>query len=458
MREAQDILRKALLKWRLIKSAEVFLSSLAVGLTAYFLFSNLLVGFICFLGTLLIASIYLRPWKYTLKNLCSHINGTIAPMEHSTELLLENEGQLPLLSQIQRVRAGETLQRHKSKIRFKNVLGPIIGISFVCVLVAWLLHISGILHGGQNQLEVPKSDVVNFQVLDSLDEEIIPPNIISWQIRIKYPGYTQKADEYTSQMNLDVLEGSRVTWNIQFDQSLNGVQLQFGEDSLYMDKIKDTYSKTKLADYSSFYAIKFRDSLGNAYLSDLYALETYSDEPPSIELEGLQQFSSFEYESPQKLTFKTQLNDDFGLTDVAIIATVSKGSGESVKFREERLGFDSKLVAGTKNQNFTKTLNLKELNMGPGDELYFYVEAKDNKQPGPNISRTETFFSVIEDTVTNQFAVEGTLGADLMPDYFRSQRQLIIDTEKLIAEKPVIEKRNSTLEVMSWALTKKHYG
>ena len=73
-----------------------------------------------------------------------------------------------------------------------------------------------------------------------------------------------------------------------------------------------------------------------------------------------------------------------------------------------------------------------------GDELYFYVEAIDTKKPKPNISRSETFFAVIKDTVTDGFGVEGTLGADLMPDYFRSQRQLIIDTKKLIAEKTTI--------------------
>src|SRR5690606_806567 len=45
-------------------------------------------------------------------------------------------------------------------------------------------------------------------------------------------------------------------------------------------------------------------------------------------------------------------------------------------------------------------------------------------------------FAVIRDTVTDGFAVEGTLGVDLMPDYFTSQRQLIIDTEKLIKDRP----------------------
>jgi hypothetical protein len=53
---------------------------------------------------------------------------------------------------------------------------------------------------------------------------------------------------------------------------------------------------------------------------------------------------------------------------------------------------------------------------------------------------------VIKDTVSYGPGVEGTLGVDLMPDYFRSQRQLIIDTEKLIANRGKIPQKefNST--------------
>ena len=76
--------------------------------------------------------------------------------------------------------------------------------------------------------------------------------------------------------------------------------------------------------------------------------------------------------------------------------------------------------------------------MDVGDELYFYIEAYDEKEPKRSVARSETYFAVIKDTITDQFAVQGTLGVDQMPDYFRSQRQLIIDTEKLIKDKPTI--------------------
>jgi hypothetical protein len=70
--------------------------------------------------------------------------------------------------------------------------------------------------------------------------------------------------------------------------------------------------------------------------------------------------------------------------------------------------------------------------------LYFYIEAYDTKSPQANRSRTETFFISIPDTTRQETVVDDGLGVDLMPEYFRSQRQIIIDTEKLLKAKKQI--------------------
>lgn len=88
---------------------------------------------------------------------------------------------------------------------------------------------------------------------------------------------------------------------------------------------------------------------------------------------------------------KANLTDDFGLYDAHIIATVSKGSGESVKFREEVLRFSKPAQITGKQQQAVRTIDLVKLGLEPGDELYFYIEAYDNKIPKANKSRTETF-------------------------------------------------------------------
>jgi hypothetical protein len=77
--------------------------------------------------------------------------------------------------------------------------------------------------------------------------------------------------------------------------------------------------------------------------------------------------------------------------------------------------------------------------MEPGDELYFYVEATDNHQQK---SRTDVYTVSIQDTAA-LMSMDGIVnGSNLKPEYFRSQRQIIMDTEKLLKGKDSISTVN----------------
>jgi hypothetical protein len=132
-------------------------------------------------------------------------------------------------------------------------------------------------------------------------------------------------------------------------------------------------------------------------------------------------------------------NDDYGITTAHLIATVAKGTGEAVKFREQQIAFDRDEAGENGGRRFSKTLDLLALGLEPGDELYFHVEAADNRQPTSNRARSETRFIVLKgpDEIASTPAA-GVTGVNLVPEYFRSQRQIIIDTEKLIADRPTL--------------------
>jgi hypothetical protein len=237
-------------------------------------------------------------------------------------------------------------------------------------------------------------------------------------------------------MNVKVVEGSQLFWELNFHGVVGDVWIEGLGKDLIMNASETAFVKAYTPQTSGYYNFKFSDTIGAHFASEIYAIEVLKDKAPSIEIKDIAQFISFDFEDDKVFTFSAEIADDFGIASAEIIATVSKGSGESVKFREEKLSFDQSVQVGEKSLRLTKKMQLDELKMEVGDELYFYVAAKDQKKPRANITRSETFFAVIEDTVSDGFSVEGTMGADLMPDYFRSQRQLIIDTEKLLKEKP----------------------
>lgn len=112
------------------------------------------------------------------------------------------------------------------------------------------------------------------------------------------------------------------------------------------------------------------------------------------------------------------------------MATLARGSGENVKFRENRIAIDSQ---NFKSEDLSITLDLKAFDFKPGDELYYYWVAMDNRSPEPNFSRSDNYFLNYVDSSGIQEGDLIGMAIHVMPEYFRSQWQIIIDTENLIA-------------------------
>ena len=177
---------------------------------------------------------------------------------------------------------------------------------------------------------------------------------------------------------------------------------------------------------------------GTIYYSDYHKLDVVKDNAPSIQVQQPAQHLELSVNDNKTVNLTAMIADDFGLATSTIIATVSKGSGEAIKFREEKLRFDTPDQISGKKVQASRILDLTAIGLEPGDELYFYIEVSDNKLPRANRTRTETYFITLQDTSSITNSVEASLGVDLMPEYFRSQRQIIIDSEKLLRDKKAI--------------------
>ncbi|HEA29258.1 MAG TPA: tryptophan-rich sensory protein [Leeuwenhoekiella sp.] len=424
-------------RWQLELVVETLLYAAGPALLTYVLSKQWLVALGLFLVVFGIALALQKPWKLHLRHVSSYIDGKLDAAAFSSSLVLLSTAELSGLARLQQRRIAVILTEKMGTIRPKIDFFKAIFSLIFFLLISFLVYQFGYEKGffSDEKLVSPQEKVI-FQVLDSAAVTMEPPVLESQKITIRYPAYTNIAPFSTSKMDVQVLEGSRLRWNLEFDQPVDSVSFEFSGTRSLMYLKNKSYSYSKTLDVSGFYNFRFTDSLGAAYASDLYSVELLTDQSPVIALDGLQPFISFDFDDKKQLHFSTLLSDDFGIGEAHITATVSRGTGESVKFREARLDFDNSGKAGEKKWQLSKKINLDSLEMEPGDELYFYVEVADLKSPTPNISRSETFFAVIKDTVSYDYAVEGTLGVDRMPDYFRSQRQLIIDTEKLIKNKP----------------------
>ncbi len=77
--------------------------------------------------------------------------------------------------------------------------------------------------------------------------------------------------------------------------------------------------------------------------------------------------------------------------------------------------------------------------MEPGDELYFYIQAQDNLSQQ---SRTDVYIVAIQDTA-QLLSMDGLIsGVNVKPEYFRSERQIIMDSENLLRDRDRISKES----------------
>ncbi|EDP71403.1 hypothetical protein FBALC1_02927 [Flavobacteriales bacterium ALC-1] len=439
--EGKNILIKFSKRWQLLLGLEVILYALSASILVYFVGHNLLWSIVVFVLTGVIASLIIKPWKPNINRSSSFLDAQIDSLEYSTGLLLQPWTGHSSLAKLQHVKISNKLREAVKKVNPPNHLNRSGIVAIVLILLGFILNQFNVLdYFNKTNIPNTESSPIIFKANDSAINQNTIPKLTEQWVTIRYPKYTNVPVRRVSKMDVKALEGSQLTWELKFDDNIDNVVMQSMGNNYPMQSTNESYSRRTTLTNSGFYNFKFEDLEGNTYSSDLYAIETFEDASPIIKLLGLDQFTSFNFDEAKRVKFKTNISDDFGIADAYIIATVSKGSGESVKFREEKLNFDNTLKKGQKNMSLSKEMNLDNMSMEPGDELYFYIETRDYKTPKPNISRSETYFAVIRDTTSYEFSVEGTLGVDRMPDYFRSQRQLIIDTEKLIKNRKRLSK------------------
>lgn len=433
--KALNILKNFQRRWQWRLWLEVFLYSLAAAVFFYSVSRKFWVAALVFGVCAGILISFKKPWILTLNKVTSFLDQKLEKLEFSSGLLLKDPRDLSGLAQLQQQKVAREILENKEKLQPPTGLKRAFLISTLILLLscaAFYFNFSNdIFHKKEFTSEEEK---LEFKALDSVSRHNTPV-LENQELHIVFPSYTGLASQRTENMDIKAVEGSRVRWKLSFSGEVDSVFLESTGRKIALAKNENEFSGAMNLKNSGFYSFKFKDKAGGEYVSKLHSIEVVPDRAPEIEIEGLKQFVSFNFDDEKQIAFSARLSDDFGLDNAQIIATVSRGRGESVKFREEKLEFDNELQKGSKNQVLRKQFDLDQLQMQPGDELYFYVEASDLRRPQPNIARSETYFASIRDTVDYGPGVEGGLGVDLMPDYFRSQRQLIIDTEKLISQR-----------------------
>lgn len=413
-------------------------SGLAAG-SAFVVVSLASSSFIVSLAAALSVFLGIAYWKGLFQSkraeAIQFIHQNLQDTEYSLQLL---EIERPnIAQQLQLERLAERIQHQKIPRIFPPHGWAFVILFLICLGLQFGLPLLQKKESRESVEKIAKGQIV--------ENQAIIPSFTSAKLTITPPTYTKLPIREGIDLNASSISGSGLKWQVVFNQSENvtvkltnnrGEELPFKKTVDHFEYRDELYN-------SGLYGIRayWKDSL--IYQSDYYRLEAIPDLAPKIEPSSKELYQYHFLKDPKNLQISAKLSDDFLVSQAFIVATVARGSGENVKFREVKLPITQ---ANFKETKIVKNIDLKALNFTPGDELYYYWAAIDNKRPEPNYSKSDTYFVVYKDTANVEESELATMAMNILPEYFRSQRQIIIDTEKLIAKRKKVAAKefNST--------------
>ncbi|MDB5140898.1 MAG: hypothetical protein JWR12_2814 [Mucilaginibacter sp.] len=385
-----------------------------------------------FVLTFAILSAIRQPWRITKVAVCNFLNVSYPELEESSELVIKPANTLNLLERLQCNKVEFTLQQlpdHPAEFTKRLKIAAILAIaaivlSFVIAKIRFSLPASSGYFTGSS-----------IQSSKNAPPEKVLPQIESVEIKITPPAYTGRPNRVQDKFIIQVEEASEINWIIHTNINIKNAFLLFNEkEKLPLSNItndKKSWKAQKIITQPGFYQVSI-----DGKLSDFYQIQVIKDGPPVIRIKTPRQYTHIDAGEALKVNLTATLSDDYGITDALIYATVAKGSGEAVKFKEYKINFATSFKQHDRQYSVQNLFNLPAFNMEPGDELYFYIEAEDNHHQK---SRTDAYVVSIQDTA-QLLSMDGLInGSNIKPEYFRSERQIILETEALLKGRDTIK-------------------
>ena len=384
-----------------------------------------------------LAILWIRRPPLTRSSVARHLNRTLPSVQESADLLIDDPEDLSLLARLQRARVDDALSSidpHSLRIP-RRLTRETVPTSVGAALLGAAVWFWPAMGPGSSTSET-----------DRPAPRSAEPMITDHRVEIRPPEYTGVAATEGTDWDLNAPEGSTITVTVSVSPGTDAAWIETSDNDSIPFSTQDgqqpatQWRLTFTPEHSIVYQVVLENG-GRPTRGDFHRLVILPDEPPALTILQPRERLVLEPAEAWVVSLEALAGDDYGLEEPHIVSTVASGYGEGVTFRETDRSFGDIRQRGPHSLRLRESIDLRALGMQPGDELYLYVLARDNRQPDPNESRTETLIITIRDTATIVVSEAHGLAVGRMPDYFRSQRQIIIDTERLLGDRDGLSSR-----------------
>ena len=187
-------------------------------------------------------------------------------------------------------------------------------------------------------------------------------------------------------------------------------------------------------------ALRLRDAVGERWL----LITPVADSAPVATL-LLPSSDTLVLDSTATIHVSGTIHDDIGLRDARIEYIISSGGGEQFTFKSGALN-ERKGALG-RDITMATTLDLGALHLKPGDMMHVRLTAHDgNTLSGPSLGTSETRTIRIPRTDERDSIAVERLPPSPVDKSVLSQRQLLLNTERLVARLPSIDRATMLAE------------
>ncbi|MBB3761751.1 hypothetical protein [Xanthomonas arboricola] len=355
-----------------------------------------------------------------------------ADLEDSSDLLFAPDGQLGPLQALQRQRLEQRLRSTPRDLRpawpWRRAWAWGLPGLLACAAVLLWPHTAHRPTAGNDRIAAARAGTG-------------APALGRARLHSTPPAYTGLPPARLPGLDARVPTGTRLHWQLQVNPAPRSVALRLSDGrsiALARQGSTDQWQGQWVAERASLYRILIDGAPADR---QLHRLDVLPDRPPQVRVLAPEQ--SLLLWTPSQTgnrgwTLRFEASDDYAVAASAELRlTLAQGSGENITFKTQRRTLGGS--GPTRLRGFSTTLQPQALGMAAGDDLIAQLIVHDTRQPGPQEGRSA---SVILRWPPPEQTMAAGLEASVkqtLPAYFRSQRQIIIDSEALLKEKPRLD-------------------
>ncbi len=239
-------------------------------------------------------------------------------------------------------------------------------------------------------------------------------------LRVAPPAYTGVAAFETATRDIQVPQYSEVRWCIRKEQGAQPiVELSDGQTL----PVTPSCALWRAGE-SLFWRAR-------AQGGTRYNIKVTPDQAPQVTIIAPNELIQILPADAKAVQLSVSARDDYAVVRASVHMTLARGSGENIRFSDREVPLPQS--SDPRVRHWQKQWTTAELGMEAGDELYFFVRATDNAPDNPHTSQSPTYTLRLPGPAAE--SLDSTaLPSMVKPENLRSQRQIIIDTEQLVAD------------------------